>query len=74
MIVPTINIDEESLKSVRNFIDTLSNVKKVEVLPYHTMGEIKYQKLGIDYPLKGIETPSKEQIQLAKKILLDKED
>ena len=32
------------------------------------------EKLGIDYPLKGIETPSKEQIQLAKKILLDKED
>lgn len=74
VIVPTINIDEESLKSVRNFIDTLSNVKKIEVLPYHTMGEIKYQKLGIDYPLKGIEAPSKEQIQLAKKILLDKED
>ncbi len=60
---------EEVLLRTANFIKTLSNVEKVEVLPYHTMGEVKYQKLGIEYPLKGVNPPSKETVLKAKKIL-----
>lgn len=60
---------EEVLHRTANFIKTLSNVEKVEVLPYHTMGEVKYQKLGIEYPLKGVNPPSKETVLKAKKIL-----
>ena len=45
------------------------NVEKVEVLPYHTMGEVKYKNLGIEYPLKGTQPPSKEAVEKAKKIL-----
>ena len=44
-------------------------MKKVEVLPYHAMGEVKYERLGMQYPLKGVLPPSKERIENARKIL-----
>lgn len=69
VLVPTINEDETTLKSVKNFINTLSNVEKVEILPYHTLGVSKYIKLGIEYALEGVNTPTKEQIDIANKIL-----
>ncbi len=69
VLVPGITDAEESLRRTRAFIETLDTVEKIEVLPYHSMGEVKYRKLGIEYPLKGLETPSKESIALAKKIL-----
>jgi len=61
--------DEKWLKETGAFIDTLSNVKKTEVLPYHSMGVVKYEKLGIDYPLKDVEPPSDEDVRRAKEIL-----
>ena len=71
VLVPNITDGEESLQRTRAFIDSLKTVEKVEVLPYHTLGEVKYEKLGIDYPLKGVETPSKERVMQAKHILME---
>ena len=68
VLVPSLTDDDESLTKLSEFIKTI-NVEKVEVLPYHTMGEVKYQNLGIEYPLKGIEPPSKEVVEKAKRIL-----
>lgn len=68
VLVPGYTDDDESLQKLSDFIRTI-NVEKVEVLPYHTMGEVKYQKLGIDYPLKGVNPPTKESVQNAKRIL-----
>lgn len=61
--------DDGYLHRLKEFIDTLSTVRKVEVLPYHTMGEVKYAKLGLEYPLKGVEPPSPERVKNAKNIL-----
>ncbi len=69
VLVPNITDNEDDLKATRAFIDTLETVEKVEVLPYHTMGVVKYEKLGIDYPLKGVEAPAKERVQNARRIL-----
>lgn len=69
VLVPTINADEENLTKLRIFLDTLSNIQKVEVLPYHTLGEKKYEKLNIAYPLVGVPVPTKQQIEMANKIL-----
>ena len=69
VLVPNITDDEEDLKKLRAFIDSLATVEKVEVLPYHTMGVVKYEKLGVEYPLKGVEAPSKERVLCAKNIL-----
>ncbi|MBQ8657758.1 MAG: pyruvate formate lyase-activating protein [Clostridia bacterium] len=72
VLVPTLTDDDEALKRLKAFIDTLKTVEKVEVLPYHTMGEVKYEKLGYDYPLKGVAPPTKERVENAKKILTGK--
>ena len=71
VIVPGHTDGEESLQRTRAFIDSLSMVEKVEVLPYHTMGEVKYEKLGMEYPLKGVEAPAKERVANAKRILCE---
>ncbi len=69
VLVPNLTDGEESLQRTRAFIDTLQGVEKVEVLPYHTLGVVKYEKLGVEYPLKGVEAPTKERVQNAKRIL-----
>ena len=51
------------------FLDTLRTVEKVEVLPYHTMGVVKYGKLGYPYPLEGVLPPAKERVENARRIL-----
>lgn len=69
VLVPGITDDDNYLHELKNFISTLKNVQKVEVLPYHSMGEVKYNKLGMDYPLHGTKPPSPERIKNAKEIL-----
>lgn len=69
VLVPEITTDEKYLKQLREFIDTLKTVDRVEVLPYHTLGVFKWKELGIPYQLEGVEPPTKEQIECAKRIL-----
>lgn len=60
---------EQDLIRLGEFISMLTNVEKVEVLPYHKMGVYKWQEMGLDYPLKGVEPPSLEEVERAKKLL-----
>lgn len=69
VLVPGITTDEKYLKQLREFIDTLKTVDRVEVLPYHTLGVFKWKELGIPYQLEGVEPPTKDQIECAKRIL-----
>ena len=69
VLVPERTAFEEDLLAMRRFLDTLHNVERVEVLPYHTMGIFKWEKLGIPYPLEGICPPTREQTERAKEIL-----
>lgn len=69
VLVPGWTDDIEDLKKTRAFIETLSNVKKIEILPYHNMGAYKWEKLGMKYPLEGVEAPDQESIALADKVL-----
>jgi pyruvate formate lyase activating enzyme len=61
--------NDEYLHKLNDFIKSLNNVERVEVLPYHSLGEHKYEKLGIDYKLKGVEPPTEERIKNANIIL-----
>jgi len=69
VLVPTITLNDEYLIRTKEFIDTLNTVDKIEVLPYHTMGIVKYENLNIPYRLKGIEPPTKEEVRHAKELL-----
>lgn len=54
VLVPGYTDDEENLKQLGAFISTLSNIEKVEILPYHELGKHKYTNLGLNYPLEGV--------------------
>ena len=69
VLVPGITDDEEQLKQLRSFIDTLKTVERVEVLPYHTLGVFKWKELGIPYQLEGVEPPTAEQVERAQALL-----
>lgn len=69
VLVPEWTDFDEDLHAMRAFLDTLHNVERVEVLPYHTMGLFKWEKLGIPYPLPGITPPAKERVANAEEIL-----
>ncbi len=61
----------EDLTALGEFIGTLKNLKALDVLPYHSMGEAKYEELGIPYKLKGVSPTSEKDALKAKKYILD---
>lgn len=69
VLIPGITDRDEDLEKLHEFIEMLDNVRKVEVLPYHTFGEYKWKQLGYAYPLEGIEPPTEERIANANRIL-----
>ncbi|AEC02751.1 pyruvate formate-lyase-activating protein [Parasphaerochaeta coccoides] len=69
VLVPQRTDYDEFLIRLDSFIETLSNVEKVEVLPYHAMGCFKWETLGVTYPLTGINPPAKERIENANRLL-----
>lgn len=70
VVVPQITDQPSDLYNLGRFIGELHNVKALDVLPYHDMGKVKYEKLGMDYPLKDVPPMSKEGAIEAKKIIL----
>lgn len=66
VLVPEHSDFDEDLDALGDFIDTLSNVDRVEILPYHTLGKFKWENLGIPYSLESISPPSAERIENAK--------
>ncbi len=69
VLVPGITDDDEYLNELASFLKTLSNVERVNVLPYHSLGTFKYEKLGIEYSLKDTKAPTKERVENAERIL-----
>lgn len=69
VLVPGYTDDENDLLKLRDFLNTLKTVEKVEILPYHNMGEFKWKKLGFSYPLEGVRQADQADVDRAKKIL-----
>lgn len=69
VLIPGFTDDEQDLLKLKNFINSLKTVQKVELLPYHIMGKYKWEKLGLSYPLEGVRSANSSDITKAKKIL-----
>lgn len=65
VVVPKITDDDELLDRLANYVSKFDNVEKVEILPYHKLGEFKYKELGMRYVLEGVEELSKERFKNA---------
>lgn len=69
VLIPGITDDENDLKKLKDFINTLKTIQKVEILPYHDMGKFKWEEFGEKYSLENIKLPTSEDVQKAKEIL-----
>ncbi len=69
VLVPGLTDDDEWLRRTGEFIASLSNVQRVEVLPYHSFGAYKWDKLGIRYSLGNTLPPTADRVENAKKLL-----
>ena len=69
VLVPGITNAEEDLFKLKDFIGTLNNVKKIEVLPYHDLGKYKWDAAGAKYQLEGVSPASIDDVKKAKEIL-----
>ncbi len=53
VIVPGIHDNQEYMEMLVTYLKTLPNIKRIEFLPFHKMGDEKYEKLGLPNPLKN---------------------
>ncbi|NET16131.1 MAG: radical SAM protein, partial [Okeania sp. SIO1H6] len=63
VLVPDLTDPIDNVTGLAEFIEPFDNVERVEVLPFHKMGEYKWQQLGYDYQLKTTEPPSDELLE-----------
>lgn len=63
VLVPGLSSDPHNVEGLADFVASLKNIEKLEVLPFHKMGEYKWENLGYDYQLKDTESPTPELIQ-----------
>jgi pyruvate formate lyase activating enzyme len=61
-LIPGVNDDDENLMATGKFLAGLDSPPPVDVLPYHRLGVGKYGRLGLDYKLAEVETPSKDGV------------
>ena len=65
VLVPGLTDDMDDLAKSAEFAAGLGNVERVEVLPFHQLGRFKWERLGLDYKLAGVEAPSADLTQRA---------
>ncbi|RRC98717.1 pyruvate formate-lyase-activating protein [Prevotella sp. OH937_COT-195] len=69
VLMPGITDEDASLVRLHDFLETLGNIQKVEVLPYHSLGVQKWEMLGIPYTLGNVSAPTQERVDNARRIL-----
>jgi len=72
VLVPDLTDSNDNIKQLADFIATLTNVERLEVLPFHKMGEYKWEQLGLPYTLQHTPPASSEQVQQAVNIFRDR--
>jgi pyruvate formate lyase activating enzyme len=72
VVVPDITDSQEKILQIATFINEhVDNVKKIELLPYHTLGVQKYEKLNIPYRLADVSSMDKEKTSELQNILIE---
>lgn len=54
VVVPNLTDNDEWLRKLGEHVSHYDCVEKIEILPYHTLGTYKYEKLGEKYKLEGV--------------------
>ncbi len=67
VLVPGLTDNLDDVESMATFAASLGNIERVDVLPFHQMGEHKWRELGLDYKLAGKPTPTPEAVDTVRK-------
>ncbi|MBM4083427.1 MAG: glycyl-radical enzyme activating protein [Planctomycetes bacterium] len=62
-VIPTYNDRLDNMRAIAAFFRPFPNVDCCELLPYHRLGESKWERLELHYELKGIQPPTEEQLK-----------
>ena len=68
VLVPGYTLEESRLTRLAEYLKKFSVIRKVELLPFHKMGEYKWEKLDYEYLLAETPVPTAEEISRAKAI------
>ena len=70
VLVPGLTDDLDDIEALAKYLTTLNNVERIDILPFHKMGEYKWEQLGYDYQLTDTPSPEPEDVARAKDIFL----
>lgn len=70
VLVPNFTLNENFLSKLGYFLGEFRNIKAIDVLPYHKLGDSKYEVIGIENPLKDTRQATKEEATFARNIIL----
>lgn len=68
-LIPGVNDSEEELHKIGTFCQNLDRLVYLQLLPYHALGSVTYKKLGRDYMMKSVKTPTLDMMDRCRKIL-----
>ncbi|WP_320127471.1 pyruvate formate-lyase-activating protein [uncultured Sphaerochaeta sp.] len=71
VLVPSWTLDRKRLEKLATFLKKYTCIEKVELLPYHSMGQYKWEQLNLAYSLKDIPEPTEKELAMARKIFED---
>lgn len=70
VLVPNLTDDPKDIEGLANYLSGLSNVERIDILPFHKMGEFKWEQLGYEYTLLDTDEPTPDTVQMARDIFL----
>jgi len=70
-IVPGYTDDEENLAQMADFLGRVSTLERMDLLPFHQLGEHKYSQMGMNYGLSGLKAPSAEKVEEIRRFFAD---
>lgn len=68
-VIPGINDDEDNLRQISELVRSMSNIQRVNILPYHKLGKDKYDRLARANPMPETDEPSKDAMLEVKQLL-----
>lgn len=71
VLVPGLSDDLADVRKLAVFLQGLKNIKRIEVLSYHTMGVYKWAELALEYKLAGVEPPTPESVEAVRRVLAE---
>lgn len=69
VLIPGYTDDPNDLKKLKEFLSSFSNIQRIQILPYHSLGKFKWEEMNLKYPFDDIREATIDDVNKAKEIL-----